>query len=46
MYKRNSKGQPTTPFLEDCDLVELDELRGADDCEVMAVSTLLPEEPE
>ena len=34
----------TTAFLDGCDLDELDEeLRGAEDCEVMTESTLLPE---
>ncbi len=43
--RRWDKGKLTTALLEDCDLVEPDELRGAEDCEVMAVSAL-PEEPE
>jgi hypothetical protein len=37
--------QLTTELL-DCDRPELDELRGAEDCEVMADSTLLPEPVE
>lgn len=45
MMRRWEKGELTTALLDDCDLVEPDELRGAEDCEVMAVSAL-PEEPE
>lgn len=40
------RGSLTTALLDGCDLAELEELRGAEDKEVMVESTLLPEADE